>query len=131
MKTYTQHLKKKPFDWNVFLNDCIKNKIDLYKEESNKTNWYRKVYLKASKLSSNWVTCAVGNQCAILDRDDFDGEPKDDFLRHCGQEFDYEIGVGDWKGAKQTLKEIEKQSSKLIKKKLDFFKSIGYKLVKM
>lgn len=41
---------------------------------------------KAVNASASWVTCACGNQCDIIPRDD-DGSPLDDELYHLGCNF--------------------------------------------
>lgn len=121
MKSYSQVNKKKPFDWNAFLDKAIKGKT------TEKENW------KATKLAMNWVTCACGNQCDVIDRLD-DGCPKDDDLEHLGHTFFHDIEDENWKEAKQTLKEIEKRSAFLINQKakqsIDILKKLGYKVTK-
>jgi len=68
--SYAEQKGKEIFDWNAF----FKKKTYTLKE------------LRAATIrSGNWVTCACGNQCAILERDD--AEPTDERLRYLGTDF--------------------------------------------
>lgn len=111
MKTYAEQQNEKPFDWNAFL---------------NKEDYTREELQEASFLSSQWVTCACGNQCHIIPRD-IKGEPEDEILLWAGIEFHDEIEnmrsyrdvkhkfyVGKER-AKKLLIEIEQRSDVLIK----------------
>jgi hypothetical protein len=119
MKTYSERKKKPPFDWNKFLDRAINDQIT------------DKEYDKACDLSADWVTCACGNQCEILPRDE-DGEPLDGELYSFGLTFNKEIEEQKYKDAKKTLDRIEKRSTKLIKKHIEDAKSVlekmGYKV---
>lgn len=121
MSAYAKTMKMKPFDWNDFLDRAIKKKPK-YKE-----------WNKAVKLSSDWITCACGNQCDIIDRES-DGEPTDEELSILGMDFHHCINAGYWEDAKETLKEIEKRSAKLIKEKINesikILKKFNYKVTK-
>lgn len=80
MKKYVETKSKTPFDWVTFLS---RNCKDMTEKELE----------KATKLSQSWVTCACGNQCAIIprakkDSDDFKyGEPLDETLGNLGSDF--------------------------------------------
>lgn len=128
MKTYTQINNKKPFDWNKFLDRAIKGKTT---EDEN---------IEAENLAQSWVTCACGNQCAIIPRHPCDsiapeGTPMDEQLAELGQEFFFAIEDEDFKSAKHILKRIEKRSAKIIeqetKKTISILRSAGYKVTKM
>lgn len=118
MQTYAQSQKKKPFDWDAFLKKAIKSGVTEIE------------HTKAKQLSNDWVTCACGNQCSILERDDFNGEPMDDELAELGTEFHYNISDREFKKAKETLKAIEKRSAYLINQKtkeaIALLKKVGY-----
>ncbi len=130
--TYAESKKKKPFDWNAFL----KQKSYTQGEVSN-----------AGVLAGNWVTCACGNQCDIIPRnEDWDGEPTDKKLAALGSKFCDNISFLEdaviygeniktpQKKAKETLKKIEARSSQLIKIEIDrigkTLKNLGLKIVK-
>lgn len=100
MRTYAESKGKKPFDWNEFLN----------KENITEEEWDN-----ASKLAQEWVTCACGNQCDVIPRND-DGDPKDWKLTSLGCLFFRFITLKRADDAKITLKAIEKRSAYLIDK---------------
>lgn len=104
-KTYSETQKVAAFDWNKALDRAILKEPDL--------STIQRLYNKASV----WTTCACGNQCAIIPRND--GQPEDDDLRLLGLDFMYDVGVGDWKGAKLSLKAIEERSAILIAQELE------------
>lgn len=95
MKKYTETRGWNPFDWNKELSKRDKD-------------WY---YLK--RMSSRWVTCACGNTCAIIPRDD-KGMPYDTVLSDLGHLFYEKVCDMNTRGAKATLKKIEARSSELI-----------------
>lgn len=99
LETYAKQHGKKPFNWNKFLNQ----------EEINENEW-----LNAESLAENWVTCACGNQCDVIPRDEY-GMPLDYDLIHIGLLFYYDIQERNNKGAKIRLADIEKRSAQLIK----------------
>lgn len=101
-KTYSENEGEKPFDWNKALSSSV---ID------------SRTWNKLKKLANSWVTCACGNQCAIIPREDW-GEPVDDILARLG-------GIDGFLGAIQNrdkeealnfLQLIEVRSAYLIKK---------------
>lgn len=98
MKTYAESEGKEPFDWSEFLN----------KENITEEEW-----TNAYLLSNEWVTCACGNQCDLIPRND-DGIPKDLELNLLGCFFHNHIASRRIDDAKQTLKAIEKRSAYLI-----------------
>jgi hypothetical protein len=136
MKTYSETKNKEKFDWNKFLDERIAEQPKDIKSYHGMSDGYikdtRKRFKKEIKMSSEWVTCACGNQCSILERDS-DGEPVDDELAELGSDFYYEVDDLEWKTAKLTLKAIEKRSAKLIAEKIESSKktlsSLGYKIV--
>lgn len=78
MKKYTETKNRKPFDWFEALSkDCSKMTIKESERLANK--------------AGEWITCASGNQCAIIPRDK-DGEPLDKQLKSLGTQF-YTEGI--------------------------------------
>lgn len=143
MKKYTEVKNKAPFDWNAALSkDCKDMKL-----------------VEASKMinkSQTWVTCACGNQCAIIPRDN-EGEPLNKRLNSLGVDFhsegvyemyknlaDYTKTSGDAgkfylkqankyrKKAIRILKKIEIVSGKLVEEEIIKAKKLltefGYKI---
>jgi hypothetical protein len=113
---------KKPFDWNKFLDDRLKG-VPMEKGE----------FTKAKNRAMGWATCACGNQCAVIPRNEV-GEPIDGELYHLGLEFFEDIQSKNWKKSKETLEMIECRSSEIIneiKKEAEKqLKIMGYKVVK-
>lgn len=70
----------------------------------------------ADRKSGNWVTCACGQLCDSLPRDE-SGIPEDEQLHALGVVFYDSIVDSDFKFAKKILKRIEKRSLKLINRK--------------
>jgi hypothetical protein len=101
MKTYAETKSATPFNW----------KVELEKRLKSKSSRDRKL----SSLSSNWVTCACGNQSNTIGRDS-SGSPFDRELRHLGGCFSDEVDDGAWKKALKILKKIEKRSAKIEKR---------------
>ncbi len=100
---YTDQLEKKAFDWNAFL-----DKKDITEEE-----WH-----DAHHLSTCWITCACGNQCASIPRD-HEGAPIDSVLKSLGNRFCEAIADRQpWK-AKYCLSQIEARSTLLIENKIE------------
>jgi len=121
MKTYAETKKKPKFNWYNFLNRAIKGKVTIPE------------IADAQDDAANWVTCACGNQCSILPRDE-DGEPWDEFLAELGSEFSYEIDDCNWEDALNILNKIEKRSALLINKEIKKMSKTleenGYKVIK-
>lgn len=120
MKTYNQKVNGKSFDWNQFLDSAIKEGIS------------KDQHSAASNRAASWVTCACGNQCDILNRDE-DGEPTDQKLASLGIVFMEDIQEKEYVMAKATLRKIESRSATLIKnevKKLSHILSkLGYSVI--
>jgi hypothetical protein len=102
IKTYSEDQGKKAFDWNKALSA---------KSISGK-KWD-----KLLKKAGDWVTCACGNQCAILPRY-ADGEPKDQILSLLGgiDGFFGAIRNRDKENAIDLLAMIETRSEILIRR---------------
>lgn len=67
-----------------------------------------------AEYSGSWVTCAVGNTCAIIPRT-YGGEPYDYKLLNLGVEFHEAIKRCQWRNAKIILLKIEERSAEVIK----------------
>ena len=102
MRTYVESQNQKPFNWNTFIKKAIA--VEVTKGEVK----------EATKLCQSWVTCACGNQCDAIPRNEL-GAPKDDYLQNLGMHFMYLIRDHEWIQAKDTLEEIECRSIKLLK----------------
>src|SRR6266853_2146737 len=106
-KTFAETQGIAPFDWNKALDDVISVSPD------NDTCNYL-----ANKAES-WVTCACGNQCAIIPRYDDEGEPRDCDLADLGYKFYSSVGAKNFIKAKTILRDIEARSAILIKQELN------------
>lgn len=95
MKTYSETQGQEPFDWNKALN-------------ARKKDWH---YLEI--IAGLWVTCACGNQCDAIPRDN-DGCPEDNILRYLGVCFMNAIERHKTQISKEILEKIEYRSSELI-----------------
>jgi len=99
MTTYAENRGETFIDWNSVLD--VWGSMDTLQ---------RKKYVK---LSTKWVTCACGNQCASISRG-ARGIPSDKLLQALGLNFfeklrDDEIGM-----AKNILRDIDARSAELI-----------------
>lgn len=103
MRTFAEKNNAKPFDWNAFLNQPT-----ITEEE-----WENQ-----KDLALDWVTCACGNQCSVIPRNER-GQPYDKDLTNLGGRFYDEIKVRNIDGAKETLELIEERSAVLIKEIAD------------
>jgi hypothetical protein len=102
MKTYAEECNEPPFDWNAALDKIIAR------------GWAEPEEVDTMEdLANDWVTCACGNQCAIIPRD-YANTPRDERLRHLGVDFTDFVGWGEWRSAKVTLQKIEARSAELI-----------------
>jgi hypothetical protein len=102
MTTYTEQKGKESINWNDVLERGMKD--ELSEEE----------YMNFYELSLNWVTCACGNLCAAIPRNQF-GVPKDKTLSELGKKFALNFYNGDFNAAKTTLEKIETRSTELLK----------------
>lgn len=65
------------------------------------------------KRAFGWVTCACGNQCALIPRWP-NGAPRDKLLQGLGQSFHAAVWKEHWVWAKLCLFQIESRSAELI-----------------
>lgn len=94
--SYVSNVVIQPVDWNRALN---KRRID----------WY-----KLRLLAQSWVTCACGNACIVIPRNEETGSPLDSNLRRLGVQF-YSYIVDEKKeAALAVLKAIEHRSQLII-----------------
>jgi len=113
-KTYAETKGEQPFDWNRAL--------------ANPPEPYSTDHAALMNRSRSWVTCACGNQCAILPRYSFqerrltrapehfyeEGTPRDAELMELGGQFHGAIISAAWTEAQRTLAAIERRSAQLI-----------------
>lgn len=86
------------FDWNAFL-------AQKYIPEEQ--------WKVAEQLARDWVTCACGNQCAVLPRNEY-GCPDDGDLVRLGMRFTRVIVGRQKNDAKQVLAQIEARTAYLL-----------------
>lgn len=118
MIKYSELMREEVFDWNFFLNKKMFTDEELS---------------AAYDLSNEWVTCACGQQCAVIPRRNWDGEPLDGVLKQLGHSFNnaiydmrHHLGIDDEKfdsavsTARNLLLKIEDRSTFLIE---NYYKS--------
>lgn len=95
------------FDWFKWLQDALVT-------TPTEDQWDRALW-----IAQSWVTCACGNQCAIIPRHG-NGMPKDDILRELGSDAGFfgAIKKREPDKALQYLRLIEHHSAYLIEKEL-------------
>lgn len=99
-KTYSETQGVPAFDWWKALEN-----------PQNHSHW------DLCALAQSWVTCACGNQCAIIPRDvhaRYPGQPVDEGLSALGIRFHSLVEGACWERAKGVLAEIEARSEILI-----------------
>jgi hypothetical protein len=115
MKTYSETKGEKKFNWFGALKELPTE--DVASELADK--------------AGNWVTCATGNQCSIIPRDE-DDQPIDEKLNQLGLDFAEDVDTmyhniiyGDSSAANKSrrnairiLRRIEKRSAYLIQLEL-------------
>lgn len=97
--SYARSRDKAPFNWSRFLN----------RKRLTDKDWEG-----AYTLSTDWVTCACGNQCAVIPRTST-GEPLDFRLSNLGLDFMSAIKDKNATKGKRLLRYIEKCSLAIIK----------------
>lgn len=100
--TYAESQNKPPFDWNAELQKKING------EEFTVNKW------ELRDMACEWPTCACGNQCAAIPRNEYSGAPLDEKLRALGTEFYCRIVDSEWVSAKAILAEIEQRSAEIL-----------------
>jgi len=98
---YVEQEDEVPFDWNAFLDKADKNNLSA--DDWEDAGWE----------ASDWTTCACGNQCAVLPRDNI-GKPLDKLLVGLGMKFCRAIIGEDIDGATAILAQIEQRSAYLL-----------------
>ncbi len=99
MLTYTEKAGNLPFNWFRAISE-IKQNYDWYTHD------------ELVRLANSWVTCAVGNQCALIPRNG--SCPIDRDLQRLGNSFAYDILQKRWDDAFENLISIEKRSSEIL-----------------
>ena len=108
MKTYAKSKGESNFNWNKALDIEIARKGKGFRKWTNNQN-------NLLNKSMSFVTCAVGNLCASIPRNDQD-EPLDSILKNLGQSFYEFIECEHYEDAKIILERIEIRSSFLLSK---------------
>lgn len=115
MKTYSETEGRPIFDWNKTLKELVDNNGDISNEEHD----------ALVDRSRSWVTCACGNQCAIIPRK-ADGEPEDGELSELGVDFHDYVRDYDFDRALKTLEKIEKTSTEIINNMIETAEKAGF-----
>jgi hypothetical protein len=102
-ETYTQSREQTPVDWNRIIDNRLNNLPDGINQRT------------LNIWANDWVTCACGNQCAIIPRSS-SGTPMDDKLEELGIDFAHYVRGEDWVEARHTLALIEIRSIVLIER---------------
>lgn len=105
-KIYDETVNQVAFDWNKFL------------EEATQRHPNSDEHDRVTYLAESWMTCACGNQCAIIPRSAKNGSPNDAELCELGYQFYKSIQRGDWVEAKQYLKDIEARAIEVMQETL-------------
>lgn len=95
-QTYAETQNRPPFDW--------------WKALKNPENYD---HSKLIDLAADWVTCATGNLCALIGRNQ-SGVPDDEQLYILGGQFCWHVEGKEWEYAKETLLKIEVRSAEII-----------------
>lgn len=96
------------------------------KEYRDRTAEEKKKLNYLARQASDWVTCACGNQCEIIPRDNRrfglssnpNAAPKDNVLADLGVKFYSDVSLENVNAAEETLQKIEERSAYLIKEEL-------------
>ncbi len=108
-QSYAESKGQVPFDWNASLTCAIAHPPDA-------EGWR-----ELERKSERWVTCSVGEQCAILPRES-NGAPYDLLLAALGGDknggFHAAITAGNAKLAHHILGLVERHSAYLIREEL-------------
>src|SRR5690606_691033 len=113
MKTYYEEQtdEEKPFDWFEALTE-----VDMLSDPNIKGYDYEKFstyHDRLLELSNSWVTCACGNQCALIPRR-LEGDPVDEELNVLGRQFAIQIAGFRYHHAIEILHKIEERSSQIL-----------------
>lgn len=115
MQTYCEVKTGKSINWYDRLNELKQ----LFK--TNSIEYERKKALY-HKDSLRWITCACGNTCDIIPRENSSmagpGKPVDDTLSYLGASFPSYIRTDNHDGGLNCLDRIEKRSAILIQEEL-------------
>lgn len=99
---YVELRKEIQINWNLEL------KLKINKSDRGRSSNY------LAELAKDWITCATGNQCAIIPRSAI-GRPEDVELEDLGMMFYQTVRNEEWKEAEKILHEIEGRSLYLIR----------------
>ena len=91
------------FDWLVFLQHAVDSHGAV-----NDTD-----YMRACQMAAEWPTCACGQLCKDLPRNER-FQPHDTDLSHLGGHFYAHVGARRWREALDTFKLIEERTAYLL-----------------
>jgi hypothetical protein len=117
MKTYSETVGARPFDWREFLT----------RDKISDSEWQ-----EAFNRSKCWTTCACGNQCAVIPRSSDTGRPDDTILATLGGDKGFHGAIIDKlkEEALHFLELIEIRSAFLIKECIEDEKEKLKKIIK-
>jgi hypothetical protein len=104
VRTYSETRQCESFDWHSVLDYLIGT-------HDGEAVRVAQEYELSSK-SANWITCACGNQCAVIPRHG-DGTPVDETLLALGLDFTEAVQSYNYKTAQRILGIIERRSAEL------------------
>jgi hypothetical protein len=121
MQTYCESKTGRSINWYDRLNE-LKELQRLRLTTVRADREYREKQNLAHRDSLRWVTCACGNTCDILPREDGGlcgpGRPKDFILAELGGQFPVYIGGGRYDEGLECLDKIEARAAILIEEEL-------------
>lgn len=103
LQSYSEKKGKEPINWRDELTKAIRVEPSDYK------------HFDLDRAAANWVTCACGNICAAIPRNDH-GEPMDDELRGLGASFYNRVKHRQWQRASEVLDAIEERSIEVLRR---------------
>lgn len=115
-KTYSEQKSAPIIDWNRIISDLKSGKIQKRTVTGHRTEEFTLIMTNAR----SWVTCACGNQCAIIPRTPA-GRPLDPWLAAAGNYFPEAIEDGESDNyllAERALKSIEQYSERVIREEI-------------
>lgn len=91
----------------------LKHAADLGVRGDSAYHAYETAFRLARAASANWVTCACGNQCAVIPRH-IDGRPWDTELDRLGVGFYFHVNMEEFDKALEILAKIEVRAAAVI-----------------
>jgi hypothetical protein len=94
---------KSKFDW-----------LDILERLSRGESYTPGVFERLDEMAQGWPTCACGQLCQLLDRDEITEAPCDHKLKMLGVRFADEVSGEYWCKALATFNKIEARSKQLL-----------------